>query len=151
MNNAIDSSQSPFVTALAWLFIILSGITVLQTLIWISVMAMAVGPIVFILPINVVLVSTPAMILAAGVGLLKRHPWARIAMLVILVVAILITIASFLYLDPNSETEIVFGSGETSRLVLAQRSTFVCVAALLAWSFCIYVLRRRDVKIEFGA
>lgn len=146
----IDSPQSPFVTALAWLFIALSGVSVLGTLLQIIVVALAIGPIALILPINVILLVIPAMILAVGVGLLKRRHWARIAMVVILVAAILITIAALLFLDPNSETEISLGSGETSRLVFAQPSTFLCVAGLFAWSLCIYVLCRADVKSEFG-
>ena len=71
-------------------------------------------------------------------------------MVVILVAAILITIAALLFLDPNAATEISLGSGETGRLVLAQRSTFLCVAGLFACSVCIYVLCRADVKSEFG-
>ena len=66
MNNAIESSRSPFVTALAWLFITLSGVTVLSALIQISVIALAVGPIAFMLPVNIMLVAAPVLQLSAS-------------------------------------------------------------------------------------
>ena len=149
MNNAIESSQSPFVTGLAWLVIVLSGVTVLMTLLQISLMALAIGPIAFALPISILSYATPAMTLAAGVGLLNRRRWARSAIVAILVAAILLMVASFVYLDPNAETEVLLGSGETSRVVFAPRSTFFYVAGLLTCSLCIYVLCRTDVKTEF--
>lgn len=143
MPSAIQQPGSHLVTAIGWITIVASGVSLVLS----GYAVFRIGLIILNLPLVIAAIVVSIVGILCGRGLLKRRNWARIAMVFYLSLAIISTAASYVFFGTDSRT-IHFGAGESS--ALAFEPSFSSLIGLLFYGLGIYVLLRPDVRKEFG-
>ena len=143
MTSAIQQPKSHLVTAIGWLTIVASGVSLVAT----GYAVFRIGTIILHLPLVIAAIVLPIVGIVCGCGLLKRRNWARVVAVIYLSFAIISTVAGYVFFGTDSQT-VHLGAGEDS--ALAFEPSFSSVMGLLFYGLGIYVLLRPDVKKEFS-
>ena len=138
-------TKSTLVTVIGWLMIIGFGAALFP----VGTLVLAIGPMVFAMPLVGLSVVLSLVGIVLGAGLLKRRIWARIGTTCLLLLLVVGNVAQNLFFESGSD-DITVGAGETSRLVVGT-SIVSSLIYLLVCGAGIYALSRPDVKEEFGA
>ena len=153
MTPAATPPRSIFVTVLGLVVSFIAAIGLLIAFVQTAYVALAVGldarEFIGFMTLPLALGVPGFVLLASGIGLMKRLNWARVTLIALLVLSAILSLVGPLLMTDSRERAFLDPS-ETTRFVISRPHPAGAFLMLCLYGYCIHRLTRRDVKREFG-